>query len=73
MAETVTVTCHTPGCENEGAPIEMPSGYEMDGVWVEHTAFMCGPCGQPIDDVVGVEPQPEPEPAPEPKAATDGD
>lgn len=45
MAE-MTVTCHTPECENAGVPILVvyDDAYGTPGV-------TCGPCGQPIDDV----------------------
>ena len=38
-------TCRTPGCSNEGIPIEMesPAG----------TTIVCGVCGQIIRDVAG--------------------
>lgn len=41
----VTLTCHTPGCGNEGVPIAMqvPEGT---------TAAQCGACGNPITDAV---------------------
>jgi len=42
----MTVTCHTPECENAGVPILVvyDDAYGTPGV-------TCGPCGQPIDDV----------------------
>lgn len=48
-----TITCRTPGCINEGVaiPVEV---YDVDPVTGEDlppTTFMCGPCGNPIDDV----------------------
>ena len=41
---TVTLTCHTPGCENADIPVTMdcPVG----------SLKICGPCGQEITDVV---------------------
>jgi hypothetical protein len=36
-----TVTCHTPGCENEGVPLTLPC---VDKV-------VCGPCKAVITDV----------------------
>ena len=41
---TQTGTCHTPECGNEGAPITLnvPEG----------TPWICGVCGQPIEDVI---------------------
>lgn len=36
-----TVICHTPGCENEGIPIQV--------LYVE--VVLCGPCGQQITDI----------------------
>ena len=61
MSETVTVTCHTAGCGNEGAGVEMPAGAELDGEWQPIGSYVCGVCGQTIEDVEGV-PEPEPEP-----------
>lgn len=49
--ETVTVTCHTAGCGNEGHSIVMPAGIWMDGEWQPTEAYVCGACGQPIEDV----------------------
>lgn len=45
--QTITVTCHTPDCGNNGVPIEI--AYDP----VEFGPFhgVCGPCGQPLDDV----------------------
>lgn len=54
-----TVTCHTPGCENDGVPIELDHPLTMndetgvaDGPPVDPWVIECGPCGQPITDVV---------------------
>lgn len=48
------VTCHTPGCGNEDFPIEVDLGYidEIDGTVHQTDGVTCGPCGQPITDVV---------------------
>lgn len=35
------VTCHTPGCPNDGIPINLPCA----------DAVQCGPCGQEIEDI----------------------
>jgi len=61
MAEHVTCICHTEGCANEGVPITMPGGVEMDGEWVPMDSYACGVCYQPITDVVD---QPAPEQVP---------
>ena len=45
------VTCQTADCGNQGLPIRMPSGVELDGEWVETGNYQCGVCGQPITDV----------------------
>lgn len=52
---SVTLTCETDGCGNQGVPItlEVPVGV---------TAAVCGVCGQPIPF-----PGPDPEPDPEPR------
>lgn len=41
---TVTVTCHTNGCGNADAPIELQVPADVGG-------FVCGVCGQTIEDV----------------------
>lgn len=52
MATTdVVVICHTSGCANEGVPIRMPGGTEMDGEWMPMTSYTCGVCWQPITDI----------------------
>lgn len=45
-AGTVTVTCPTEGCENQGVPIDVPDSW-VDDEGVEHQvdAIMCGACG----------------------------
>jgi len=43
----LTVTCHTPGCMNAGAAIVL--AYDPDDG--PPGAVVCGPCGQPIDDI----------------------
>lgn len=53
-----TVTCHTAGCVNEGIPIEVPRPLDvaddgsMTGPPVDPWFIQCGPCEQPITDVV---------------------
>jgi len=44
-----SVTCPTPGCENEGVPISIPSTY-VDDEGAEHpvTEVVCGACGADI-------------------------
>ena len=37
------LTCHTEGCENAEIAIELATDADN---------FQCGPCGQPITDVV---------------------
>ena len=59
QAATHTVTCHTPGCINNGVPIQMPLVFDEDtGDGLIHTDssadVQCGPCGQPITDVVAL-------------------
>lgn len=49
---TVVITCHTRGCENDGIPIELQAP--------EDSTFVCGPCEQPITDVVPAETEPAP-------------
>lgn len=36
------ITCHTDGCRHQDVTIH--------GQGPENTAFMCGPCGQMVDD-----------------------
>lgn len=47
-------TCHTEGCHNSGAPIEVGNlTYTDDESGETITATVaCGVCGQPIEDVV---------------------
>lgn len=49
-----TVTCHTDGCENNGIPLVMDLTYpDFDtGEPVRVDIVICGPCGQPITDIV---------------------
>ncbi len=54
------VTCHTPGCANEGIPIELPCA----------GAVQCGPCGQVIADVAD---PPEPPESTEPAEQTESE
>lgn len=44
------LTCHTDGCGNADAPIRLDV---PDTV----TSFVCGVCGQPIDDVADAAPE----------------
>lgn len=43
-----TVTCRTPGCENDGIPLEMMCAGVIE----------CGPCGQQITDIIPEEVEP---------------
>lgn len=45
------VTCHTPGCGNAEQPIDLTFP-DVDGHPLVLDAVLCGPCGQPITDVV---------------------
>lgn len=66
MADTSTVTCHTPGCTNADEPLELYLSWEDDETgdeqWV--SAVMCGVCGNEITDVVPPLPSNEPQPQP---------
>jgi len=45
------VTCHTPGCANEGIPIDLNLTYtDDDGQTQTVDAVACGVCGNPITD-----------------------
>lgn len=47
-----TATCHTPGCENAGIPIEIEHPIDEDtGQPATPWQVVCGPCQQPITDV----------------------
>jgi hypothetical protein len=46
---TPTATCHTPGCENAGIPIEAP--WDDLGEGLPTPSVTCGACGNPIEDV----------------------
>lgn len=52
-----TATCHTEGCQNNGMPVdvgERPTSDPMTGEPLPpdfEWTIVCGPCGQPIDDV----------------------
>ena len=50
-----TVTCHTGGCENDGIPLQLDlTAYDLETgepIPGELCPVVCGPCGQPIDDV----------------------
>jgi hypothetical protein len=51
MSES-TVTCHTDGCANAGAPIAMLlSGVDADGNPWAADSVVCGVCRQPVTDV----------------------
>lgn len=43
------LTCHTGGCTNEGAAIELDITDPETGQPVD--SVICGACGQPITDV----------------------
>jgi hypothetical protein len=43
----VGATCHTEGCENAGVPITLLVPEDV-------SAYQCGACGEPIDDVLPV-------------------
>jgi len=47
--DTFTATCHTTGCENEGAVLEL--ALDVDA---PPDAVACGVCGRPITDTVGL-------------------
>lgn len=49
-----TVTCHTPGCSNDGLPIPgIPTTWtDDDGATHPVNSITCGGCGVPITDVV---------------------
>lgn len=44
-------TCHTPGCGNNGVPIEVG----WDDAWGPGPNVSCGVCGEPITDVTTTE------------------
>lgn len=61
----IVATCHTNGCGNAGAPIEI--AYDTEPPPAEQFgppgAVFCGGCGQQISDITEpAEPEPEPEP-----------
>lgn len=41
-----TVTCHTPDCGNAEIPLD------IQVVDTDSPVVICGPCGQPITDVI---------------------
>jgi hypothetical protein len=47
-------TCNTAGCENNGIPINVDTTDQTgpDGEVLTVGAVVCGPCGQPIADLV---------------------
>lgn len=47
------VTCHSPGCGNDGIPIELSlaSADPETGVPIEVSVVMCGGCGEQITDI----------------------
>lgn len=51
------VTCHTPGCENDGItiPLDVPI---VDDAPVSIDVVLCGVCGQTITDVTTPETYP---------------
>ena len=48
---TVTATCHTDGCGNNGEPITFDEPLDENGQLISLLNVVCGPCGQPITDV----------------------
>lgn len=55
-----TVTCHTEDCPNAGIPIDATTTWvDEDGVTHPVDFVVCGPCGQPIDDITETEATPE--------------
>jgi hypothetical protein len=47
-----TVTCHTPGCENNGIPLEVVTEWtDTDGNEQTVDNVQCGACGREIRDV----------------------
>lgn len=41
------VTCQTPGCENQGIPLEIADTWtDQDGTQNPVTVVQCGPCHQ---------------------------
>lgn len=52
------VTCRTPGCGNEGHPIEMQLTFVDDISGEEYTVggVVCGACDKPITDISDTEP-----------------
>jgi hypothetical protein len=46
ITQRFTFTCHTAGCENVNVPITLVV------VPMDCDTAMCGPCAQPITDVV---------------------
>jgi hypothetical protein len=49
--------CHTDGCENSGVPIDVGDLTYTDGDQTYTMGVNCGPCGQPITDVVDKAPK----------------
>lgn len=51
-------TCHTDGCENAGVPIDVGDLERTDEDTGETivAGVVCGPCGQPIDDLSDTDP-----------------
>lgn len=48
----MNATCHTPGCFNAGAAIDIGDPpTDDDGQPVQPWTVLCGVCGQPIDDL----------------------
>lgn len=59
-------TCHTAGCGNENAPIDVQTTYiDEDGQEQQAGSVICGVCGNPIDDLSETQPEPQPEPSPD--------
>jgi hypothetical protein len=45
------VTCRTEGCLNYGQPVEVNMQYEDETGTHEVDQVICGPCGQPIEEI----------------------
>lgn len=50
---TITATCHTPDCQNDGVEIAVDVVTEdpETGEALPAPTFLCGPCGNPITDI----------------------
>ena len=45
------VTCHTPGCVNDGIPITITTVMDDPGIPPPQVVY-CGPCQQPVTDII---------------------